>query len=220
MHGRFKRLLAALTVVGAMLAVMTAPVGAQDFDEEAASAEVTENLIRLFDLLAIAGNPDTAAADVEAALTEAAGLVEGGDTAEVQAQIPNIAGLAAAAELSIEIDEAPTFDEDQTTATYVFSALSFGNPSQVNEANGIHVLENGTWKLSSQLWAAFVALGGDSTPDDVDDGGEDAGEDGGEDEELANTGINSDLLAILAVAVLGAGAMFMSSSRRRTRFTN
>lgn len=219
MHGRFMRLLGAIAVVGAMLAFTTAPVGAQELDEEAASEEVVDNLIRLFDLLAIAGNPDTDPAEAEAAIEEAAGLIEGGDSEEVKAQIPGIAALASAAELTIEIDEPPTFDESGTTATYVFSALSFGNPSQVDEANGIHVLEDGTWKLSSQLWNAFVALGGDSTPEDVDDGGEGEGDEAegegeGEDEELANTGSTSDILAILAVAVLGAGAMFVSGSRR------
>lgn len=218
MQGKFTRLLVALTVVGAMIALSTTPASAQDFDEEAASAEVQENLIKLFDLLAIAGNSESDSAAVDAALEEAAGLVEGGDTDEVKAQIPGIAALAAAAELTVVIDEAPTFDEAQTTANYLFSTLSFGNPSQVDKANGIHVLENGVWKLSALLWEAFVALGGDSTPDDVDDGNAGAAEDG-DDEELANTGLNTDLLAILAIAVLGAGVM-LTSSTRRSRFTH
>jgi hypothetical protein len=138
-----------------------------EFDAEAASAEVVANLIDLFDQLAIAGNPESAQADIDAALARAAELVEGGDSPEVQAQIPNIAGLAYAAELTVVIDEEPTFSEDNTVANYLFSTLSFGNPSQVDKANGIHVLENGVWKLSSDLWAAFVALGGDATPEDV-----------------------------------------------------
>jgi hypothetical protein len=226
MQRRLTRLLAVVTVVGAMLALSTAPVGAQDdFDAEAASAEVQENLIALFDALAVAGNPDTAPEDVEAALATAAGLVEGGDSPEVQEQIPGIAALAAAAELSIVIDEEPTFDESGTRAEYVFSALSFGNPSQVNEANGVHVLENGVWKLSSEIWGAFVALGSGASPDDVDDGAE-GGDGGGEgadgggegdgagEEELADTGLSSDALAVLAVAVLGAGAMLVASGRR------
>lgn len=227
MQHKFTRLFAALTLVGAMIALSTSPVGAQDdFDAEAAAAEVEANLIGLFDALAVAGNPESDPADVEAALVTAAGLVQGGDTPEVQEQVPIIAGLAAAAELSIVIDEPPTFDESGTTATYLFSALSFGNPSQVDKANGVHVLENGVWKLSSELWGAFVALGGDSTPEDVGDG--DAGASEGEateetaeatEEELANTGLGSDVVAVLAIAVLGAGVMLVSSSRR-TRFTN
>ena len=131
-----------------------------DFDSEAAAAEVEANVIGLFDQLAIAGNPESDPADVEAALAAAGALVQDGDTEEVKAQIPNIAGLAFAAELTLVIDEAPTFDDAGTTANYLFSALSFGNPSQLDKANGISVLEDGVWKLSSEIWAAFVAMGG------------------------------------------------------------
>ena len=128
------------------------------------------NLIELFDSLAVAGDPEGDPAEIEAALARAAELVEGGDTQEVQDQIPSIAALAAAAQLEIVVDEEPTFRDDNTVADYIFSALSFGNPSQVDKANGIHVLENGTWKLSADLWAAFVALGAGASTDDVGDG--------------------------------------------------
>ncbi len=224
---RFTRLLAAVTVVGAMVAFTVSPAGAQDFDEDAARAEVVDNLTSLFDNLATAGNPDSDAATVEQAIEDAAAVIEGGDSQEVKDQIPGIAALAFAANLEIVIDEEPTFNEDGTQATYVFSALSGGNPSQVNEANGVHVLEDGVWKLSSQLWQAFVALGAGATPDDVGDGedggdGEDDGEatgDAGDDEELATTGVDSDVLAIIAIAVVAAGAMMLTSSRR-TRLTD
>jgi hypothetical protein len=137
-------------------------------DDSAAMAEVEANVIELFDQLAIAGNPDTPPDEAEAAVEAAAGLIEGGDSAEVMEQVPNIAALAAAAELTIVIEEAPVIDGD--TATYKFSALSFGNPSQLDNANGISVLEDGVWKLSSEIWAAFLAMGGDSTAEDMGDG--------------------------------------------------
>lgn len=130
------------------------------FDAAVAGPEVSANVVDLFDQLAIAGNPDSDARLVGPALAAAGCLVQGGDTEEVQAQIPNIAGLAFAATLTIVIDEAPTFNADGTEATYVFSANTGGNPTQLNHSNGISVLENGVWKLSSQIWAAFVAMGG------------------------------------------------------------
>ncbi|HRE00573.1 MAG TPA: hypothetical protein PLV68_04690, partial [Ilumatobacteraceae bacterium] len=141
-------------------------------DNSAASDEVAANVVELFDQLAIAGNPDTSPADAEAAVAAAAALIEGGDSEEVLAQVPRIAGLAAAAQLTIVIDEAPVIDGD--TATYKFSALSFGNPSQLNKANGVSVLENGVWKLSSDIWAAFLAMGGDSNPEDMGGGDDDS----------------------------------------------
>lgn len=223
-----RRLVAGLSVAVAMIALTVTPVGAQDdFDEEAAREEVVTNLITLFEQLAVAGNPDTPEDEAAAAIDTVAGLVEGGDSDEVREQIPNIAALAFAADLEIVIDEEPTFDEAGTTATYLFSALSGGNPSQVDNANGIHVLEDGTWKLASELWEAFVALGSGASPDDVGDGetgddgeegGEDGGAEGGEDgdgEELANTGLNTDAVVVLAGALLGAGAMIVWSTRRR-----
>lgn len=47
------------------------------------------------------------------------------------------------------------------------------------------------------------------------DGGDDgaAEEEGGEDEELANTGVESGLLAVIAVAVLAAGVMMLTTRR-------
>jgi len=130
------------------------------FDAAVAGPQVGANVIDLFDQLAIAGNPESDPRLVEAALRAAACLVQGGDTEEVQAQIPMIAGLAFAAGLTLIIDEEPTFNADGTEATYVFSALAGGNPTQLDKSNGISVYENGTWKLSSDIWAAFVAMGG------------------------------------------------------------
>ncbi|CAN5407874.1 hypothetical protein BH10ACT2_BH10ACT2_24350 [soil metagenome] len=130
------------------------------FDAAVAGPEVSANVVDLFDQLAIAGNPDSDARLVGPALAAAGCLVQGGDTEEVQAQIPNIAGLAFAATLTLVIDEAPTFNADGTEATYIFSANTGGNPTQLDHSNGISVLENGVWKLSSEIWAAFVAMGG------------------------------------------------------------
>ncbi|WP_420639545.1 hypothetical protein [Candidatus Poriferisocius sp.] len=217
MRGKLIQGLGALVAIGALIAFGTAPVAAQDdFDAEAASEEVVENLIDLFTYLDVAGNPDSSAAEAEEAVSAAAALIEGGDTAEVQGQIPGIAALAHAAELTVVIDEEPTFSEDNTQANYLFSALSFGNPSQVDGANGIHVLEDGTWKLSSLIWQAFVAMGGDAQPEDMGDGGvvDGGADDTGQDEELANTGLNTGLLVVIAVAMLAAGVMLMTASRR------
>jgi hypothetical protein len=130
------------------------------FDAAVAGPQVEANVVDLFDQLAIAGNPDSDPRLVEPALRAAGCLIQGGDTEEVQAQIPNIAGLAFAANLTIVIDEAPTFNADGTEATYLFSALAGGNPSQLDHSNGVSVLENGVWKISSDIWAAFVAMGG------------------------------------------------------------
>lgn len=130
------------------------------FDAELAQVEVSANVVGLFDQLAIAGNPESDPRLVEPALRAAACLIEGGDTEEVSVNIPAIAGLAAAAELTLVIDEPATFNADGTEATYVFSALSFGAPSQLDKSNGVSVLENGVWKLSAEIWAAFLAMGG------------------------------------------------------------
>ena len=48
-----------------------------------------------------------------------------------------------------------------------------------------------------------------------EEGGEEAAEEGGE-EELANTGVESGLLAIMAAAVLAGGLMVLGATRRRT----
>lgn len=140
---------------------------APTIDEEAAAAEVEANVIGLFDQLAIAGNPDTAPVDAAAAVGAASALIQGGDCPAVRSTVPTIAGLAFAAVLTLVIDEAPTFNAEGTEATYLFSALAGGNPSQLDHSNGISVYENGVWKLSSDIWAAFIAMGG-GTPEDPD----------------------------------------------------
>ena len=139
---------------------LTPPDPSAPFDPAVAGAAVDANVVDLFDQLAIAGNPDSDTRLVAPALAAAACLIQGGDTEEVQAQIPNIAGLAFAATLTIVIDEEPTFNADGTEATYVFSANSGGNPTQLDHSNGVSVYENGEWKISSDIWAAFVAMGG------------------------------------------------------------
>ena len=139
---------------------ITPPDPNAPFDAAVAGPEVEANVVGLFDQLAIAGNPDSDPRLVEPALRAAACMVQGGDTEDVQAQVPVIAGLAAAAELTLVIDEAPTFNADGTEATYLFSALTFGNPSQLDHSNGVSVYENGVWKISSDIWAAFVVMGG------------------------------------------------------------
>jgi len=138
---------------------------APTFDEAAATAEVDANVVGLFDQLAIAGNAASSPEDIAAAIGAASGLIQGGDCPAIRSTVPTIAGLAAAAELTLVIDEEPTFNADGTEANYLFSALSFGNPSQLDKSNGISVLENGVWKLSSDIWSAFIAMGG-GTPAD------------------------------------------------------
>src|SRR4051812_46673817 len=69
------------------------------FDAEGAAAEVEANVVGLFDQLAIAGDPASDSADVDAALLAAGELVEDGDSDEIKATIPTIAGLAFAAKL-------------------------------------------------------------------------------------------------------------------------
>ena len=133
---------------------------APTFDEAAAAAEVSANVVGLFDNLAIAGAEGADPVEAAAANGAAAGLIQGGDCPAIRNTVPIIAGLAAAATLTIVIDEEPTFNADGTEATYVFSANSGGNPTQLDHSNGISVLENGVWKISSDIWAAFVAMGG------------------------------------------------------------
>lgn len=190
----------------------TTTTAAPAFDSAAAAAEVEANVVDLFDQLAIAGDPDSDPADAEAALAAAGALVEDGETDEIKSTIPTIAGLAFAAQLTIVIDEAPTFDDAGTTANYLFSALSFGNPSQLDKANGISVLQDGTWKLSKDIWAAFVAMGGGADPDDM---GDDFDAEAAADEVSANVIGLFDQLAIAgnpdsdpvdAAAAVGAAA--------------
>jgi len=134
-------------------------------DEAAASAEIEANVVGLFDQLAIAGNAASSPEDVAAALGAAGGLVQGGDCPTTRGQVPVIAGLAAAANLTLVIDEAPTFNADGTEGTYLFSALSNGAPSQLDHSNGVSVYENGVWKLASTIWGAFLGMGGIDAPD-------------------------------------------------------
>lgn len=135
------------------------------FDEAAAAAEVEANVVGLFDQLAIAGDPTADPIEIAAATGNAAGLIQGGDCPPTLGQVPVIAGLAAAAELTLIIDEAPVFNDEGTEATYVFSALSFGAPSQLDHANGVSRLENGVWKLGAEIWGAFLGMGGIDAPD-------------------------------------------------------
>jgi hypothetical protein len=130
------------------------------FDATVAGPQVDANVVDLFTQLAVAGDPTSDPRLVQPALDAAACLIQGGDTADVQAQIPTIAGLASAATLTIVVDQEPTFNADGTEADYIFSANSGGNPTALDHANGVSVLENGTWKISSDIWAAFVAMGG------------------------------------------------------------
>lgn len=159
----------------------------------------TDNFVELFAQLDIAGYmaPDCEADDAEEGcdptpvysddevaegLAAAVALIEGGEDAAVADTVPLVAGLAAAAGLEIIIDEAAVIDGN--TATYVFSATSFGNPTQLEMSNGISVYEDGEWKLSGDIWAAFVSMGGGAGGDDSD-GEVGPAEDGEGEEEAA-----------------------------------
>ncbi|MEM7286451.1 MAG: LPXTG cell wall anchor domain-containing protein [Actinomycetota bacterium] len=61
---------------------------------------------------------------------------------------------------------------------------------------------------------AIVPVGAPATEEAAEEGGEE--EAAGEEEELANTGVESGMLAIVAGAVLAGGVMLTATQRRRT----
>ena len=122
-----------------------------EFDAEAAVAEVGTNVTLFFDNLALLGAAE--GAEQERLIAEMTGVLEGGNE-ESGAGFLAVAGLAPG--LSVEMTDVAVVDEQ--SATFIFSLLISGTPTQVADANGSAVNEDGTWKLAAEIWGALLGM--------------------------------------------------------------
>ena len=127
------------------------PEPVDEFDAEAAAAEVTTNVTLFFDNLALLGAAE--GDEQDRLVAEMTGVLEGGNE-DSGAGMLAVAGLAPG--LSVEMSNVEIVDEQ--SATFIFSLLIGGNPTSVADANGQAVNEDGTWKLASVIWDALLGM--------------------------------------------------------------
>ena len=141
--------------------VVEEPEPVDEFDADAAAAEVSTNVTLFFDNLALLG---AAEGDEQARLVaEMTGVLEGGNEDSAAGMLA-VAGLAPG--LSVEMTDVAVVDE--SNATFIFSLLISGNPTSVVDANGRAVNEDGTWKLAAEIWGALLAMVPDEPEFDAD----------------------------------------------------
>ena len=141
--------------------VVEEPEPVDEFDADAAAAEVTTNVTLFFDNLALLG---AAEGDEQTRLVaEMTGVLEGGNE-DSGAGMLAVAGLAPG--LSVEMTDVAVVDE--SNATFIFSLFISGTPTQVTDANGRAVNEDGTWKLAAEIWGALLAMVPDEPEFDAD----------------------------------------------------
>ena len=133
------------------------PDPVDEFDAEAAAAEVTTNVTLFFDNLALLGAAE--GDEQDRLVAEMTGVLEGGNE-DSGAGMLAVAGLAPG--LSVEMSNVEIVDEQ--SATFIFSLLIGGNPTSVADANGQAVNEDGTWKLAAVIWDALLGM----VPDEPD----------------------------------------------------
>ena len=132
-----------------------------EFDADAAAAEVSTNVTLFFDNLALLG---AAEGDEQARLVaEMTSVLEGGNE-DSGAGMLAVAGLAPG--LSVVMSDVAIVDE--SNATFIFSLLISGTPTQVADANGRAVNEDGTWKLAAEIWGALLGMVPDEPEFDAD----------------------------------------------------
>ena len=155
---------------GALAALADTGDGDDEFDAEAAAAEVAANVALFFDDLALVGGAE--GDEQQRIIDEMVAVLEGSDPA-TGAIFQALGGLAA----GLTIDMRDVAVTDSENATFVFDLLINGNPTQVTDATGRALNEDGVWKLSQETWGALAALadtgdGGDggNDGDDGDDG--------------------------------------------------
>ena len=151
-------LLGAAEIWGALLAMVP---DEPEFDADAAAAEVATNVTLFFDNLALLGAAE--GAEQERLIAEMTSVLEGGNE-DSGAGMLAVAGLAPG--LSVEMTDVAVVDEQ--SATFIFSLLISGTPTQVADANGRAVNEDGTWKLAAEIWGALLAMVPDEPEFDAD----------------------------------------------------
>ncbi|MDE0666923.1 MAG: hypothetical protein OXH67_15100 [Acidimicrobiaceae bacterium] len=136
---------------GALAALADTGDGGDEFDAEAAAAEVAANVSLFFDNLALVG---TAEGDAQQGyIDEMVAVLEGSDPAAGDT-FKSLGGLAA----GLTIDMRDVVVADEQNATFVFDLLINGNPTSVVDATGRSINEDGVWKLSLETWGALAAL--------------------------------------------------------------
>ena len=141
--------------------VVEEPEPVDEFDADAAAAEVSTNVTLFFDNLALLGAAE--GAEQERLVAEMTGVLEGGNE-DSGAGMLAVAGLAPG--LSVEMSDVAIADE--SNATFIFSLLISGTPTQVADANGRAVNEDGTWKLAAEIWGALLGMVPDEPEFDAD----------------------------------------------------
>ncbi len=137
------------------------PEPVDTFDAEAAAAEVTANVSLFFDNLALVG---TATGDEQQTyIDEMIAVLEGSDPATGQIFMA-LGGLAA----GLTIDMRDVVVADESNASFTFDLLINGNPTQVADATGTAIFEDGVWKLTQQTWGALAALADTGDGDEFD----------------------------------------------------
>lgn len=182
-------------------------------------------------LIAFVATPAASAQDgatvtVEPATVEAAGDVEFTITGAGFTAAPPIAAIPCFDATTLEELTAAGIEACDTGALSLVNELSDGGFTltvtyAVPEAGMcIAVADLAQTETAPPVCVAVGAAGGGEEGEgegevepEPEPGDGEAGEDSGE-EELANTGVESSLLAIIAIAVLGAGAMAVGYTRR------
>ena len=172
---------------GALAALADTGDGGDEFDAEAAAAEVAANVSLFFDNLALVG---TAEGDVQQGyIDEMVAVLEGSDPAAGEI-FKSLGGLAA----GLTIDMRDVVVADEQNATFVFDLLINGNPTSVVDATGRSINEDGVWKLSLETWGALAALA------DTGDGGDEFDAEAAAAEVAANVSLFFDNLALVGTA--------------------
>ena len=163
------------------------PEPVDEFDAEAAAAEVTANVSLFFDNLALVG---TAEGDAQQGyIDEMIAVLEGSDPAT--GEIFKMLGTLAA---GLTIDMRDVVVADEANASFTFDLLINGNPTQVTDATGTALFEDGVWKLTQQTWGALAALA------DTGDGGDEFDAEAAAAEVTANVSLFFDNLALVGTA--------------------
>ena len=163
------------------------PEPVDEFDAEAAAAEVGANVSLFFDNLALVG---TAEGDAQQAIIdEMVAVLEGSDPS--QGEIFRMLGTLAA---GLTIDMRDVTVADEANASFLFDLLINGNPTQVTDATGTALFEDGVWKMSQQTWGALAALA------DTGDGGDEFDAEAAAEEVAANVSLFFDNLALVGTA--------------------
>ena len=172
---------------GALAALADTGDGDDEFDAEAAAAEAAANVALFFDDLALVGGAE--GDEQQRIIDEMVAVLEGSDPA-TGAIFQALGGLAA----GLTIDMRDVVIVDESNAEFTFDLLINGNPTQVTDATGRAVNEDGVWKLSQETWGALAALA------DTGDGDDEFDAEAAAAEAAANVALFFDDLALVGGA--------------------